>query len=214
MDHHSPGHFIHPTAIVDDPIEIGNGSHVWHFSHLMSHCVIGEACNIGQNVVIEKKVRIGNRCRIMNNVTVHEQVTLEDDVFCGPGAVFTNVINPRAHIPRKHEFKPTLVRQGCTIGANATIVCGVVLGRFKTHTIPVPTPEWASSCFDKTINHDEMKQKGVIDAGTWSHRILTDAWLDTIVQQGKGEVIFQSPAGRTLLLYGRTPKERAQAVRP
>ncbi|MBT5110261.1 MAG: Gfo/Idh/MocA family oxidoreductase [Rhodospirillaceae bacterium] len=122
--------FVHPTACVDQPSVIGVGSKIWHFSHVLANSNIGEACNIGQNVVIGPDVTLGARCKIQNNVSVYPGVTLEDDVFCGPSMVFTNVVNPRAHVSRKDEFKPTLVRKGATIGANATIVCGVEIGRY------------------------------------------------------------------------------------
>ena len=120
--------FIHETAVVDEPCQIGPGTKIWHFSHVMPHAAIGARCNIGQNVVVASNVRIGNNVKIQNNVSVYEGVVLEDDVFCGPSTVFTNVINPRSHIPRKNEYRATLVRRGATIGANATVICGVTLG--------------------------------------------------------------------------------------
>lgn len=121
---------IHETAIVDDGARIGAGSHIWHWVHVCGGAVIGEGCSLGQNVFVGNRVRIGNNVRIQNNVSVYDNVTLEDDVFCGPSMVFTNVINPRAHVSRKDEYRDTLVRRGATIGANATIVCGVTLGAF------------------------------------------------------------------------------------
>jgi UDP-2-acetamido-3-amino-2,3-dideoxy-glucuronate N-acetyltransferase len=134
----------HSTAVIDQNCEIGNGTRIWHFSHVMSGSRIGESCNIGQNVVISPGVRIGNRVKIQNNVSVYTGVELEDDVFCGPSMVFTNVINPRSHIERKHEYRRTLVCKGASIGANATIVCGVTIGRYAfvaagavvTHDVP------------------------------------------------------------------------------
>lgn len=123
--------FVHPTAVIDPGVEIGPGSKVWHFSHVMSGARLGARCNIGQNVVIGPNVRIGKGCKIQNNVSIYEGVTIEDEVFCGPSMVFTNIINPRAHISRKHKFKPTLVRRGVTIGANATVICGHTLGRYS-----------------------------------------------------------------------------------
>jgi len=122
--------FAHETAVIDTPCQIGKGTRIWHFSHIMSGAEIGERCNIGQNVVISPGVKIGNNVKIQNNVSVYEGVILEDDVFCGPSMVFTNITNPRSHIPRKHEFKKTLVKKGATIGANATIVCGHTIGRY------------------------------------------------------------------------------------
>jgi UDP-2-acetamido-3-amino-2,3-dideoxy-glucuronate N-acetyltransferase len=125
-----PDYFVHESAYVDSPCKIGKGTAIWHFSHIMRNCVIGERCNIGQNVVVSPDCRIGSNVKIQNNVSVYTGVILEDDVFCGPSAVFTNVINPRAHLPRKTEYRQTLVRRGASIGANATIVCGHTLGRY------------------------------------------------------------------------------------
>lgn len=122
--------FIHESAYVDDGAVIGAGTRVWHFCHVMGGAVIGEGCSLGQNVVVMNGVRIGNNVKIQNNVSVYEGVVLEDDVFCGPSMVFTNVINPRSHVSRRNEYMPTLVRRGATIGANATIVCGVTLGEY------------------------------------------------------------------------------------
>jgi UDP-2-acetamido-3-amino-2,3-dideoxy-glucuronate N-acetyltransferase len=124
------GYFVHESSYVDSPCEIGKGTRIWHFSHIMRDCVIGEDCNIGQNVVVSPGCRIGNNVKIQNNVSIYTGVNLEDDVFCGPSMVFTNVINPRSHVPRKDEYRPTLVRQGASIGANATVVCGTTLGRY------------------------------------------------------------------------------------
>lgn len=122
--------FIHPSAIIDEGAQIGNGSRIWHFSHLMTRCVIGQHCIIGQNVFIDNNVVIGNRVKIQNNVSVYNGVTIEDDVFLGPSMVFTNILNPRSFIERKNEFKKTIVRKGATIGANATILCGIEIGNY------------------------------------------------------------------------------------
>lgn len=122
--------FVHPTAVVDEGAEIGAGTRIWHFSHILGRTRIGRDVVIGQNVMIGPSVTIGNRCKIQNNVSIYEGVVLEDEVFCGPSCVFTNVLNPRAGIERKSEFRPTIVRRGATIGANATIVCGVELGEY------------------------------------------------------------------------------------
>lgn len=122
--------FRHETAVIDEPCQIGQGTKIWHFTHVMSGAIIGERCNIGQNVLIAPGVKIGNNVKIQNNVSVYKGVVIEDDVFCGPSMVFTNVINPRSHISRKHEFQETLVKRGATIGANATIVCGNTIGRY------------------------------------------------------------------------------------
>lgn len=125
-----PGVSIHESAYVDDNVEIGESTKIWNFSHVLGGAKIGRNCVIGQNVMIGQKVVVGDRCKIQNNVSVYPGVTLEDGVFCGPSCVFTNVINPRAEIERKSEFKPTLVRHGATIGANATVLCGTTLGRY------------------------------------------------------------------------------------
>ena len=125
-----PGVQIHPSAVIDVPCEIGSGTRIWHFAHLYEGCSVGVDCMIGQNVMIGPNVSVGKGCKVQNNVSLYEGVTLGDGVFCGPGCVFTNVINPRAEIDRKHEFKPTLVRSGATLGANSTIVCGTTIGKF------------------------------------------------------------------------------------
>jgi UDP-2-acetamido-3-amino-2,3-dideoxy-glucuronate N-acetyltransferase len=126
----SPGYFIHPTAFIDPDVTIGAGTKIWHFSHILSGTHIGDKSNIGQNVVIGPDVTIGNGCKVQNNVSVYKGVTLEDEVFCGPSVVFTNVYNPRAHIKRMNELRQTLVKKGATLGANCTIVCGVTIGRY------------------------------------------------------------------------------------
>lgn len=120
----------HASACIDAPVSIGDGTKIWHFCHILPGTRIGERCNIGQNVVIGPDVSIGNRCKIQNNVSVFKGVTLEDGVFCGPSMVFTNVINPRAHVSRMNEARPTLVKTGASLGANCTIVCGVTIGRY------------------------------------------------------------------------------------
>ena len=138
-------YFVHESSYVDDDAEIGGGTKIWHFSHIISGTRIGKNCNIGQNVVIGGNVTVGNGCKIQNNVSIYEGVELEDDVFCGPSMVFTNVFTPRSHVSRKSEYLPTPVRQGATIGANATIVCGNEIGAFAfvgagaVVTKPVPS---------------------------------------------------------------------------
>ncbi len=122
--------FVHESSYVDDGCEIGAGSKIWHFSHVMSGSRIGKRCNIGQNVVVSPQVVIGDNVKIQNNVSIYTGVILEDDVFCGPSMVFTNVVNPRSHVSRKDEYKTTLVKQGASLGANSTIVCGHTIGRF------------------------------------------------------------------------------------
>ena len=124
-------YFVHDTAIIDQGAQIGNNSKIWHFTHIMGSAHIGQNCNIGQNVYIDKNVTIGNGVKIQNNVSVYANVTIEEDCFLGPSMVFTNVMNPRAFVERKSEFKNTLVKKGCSIGANATIVCGTTLGEYS-----------------------------------------------------------------------------------
>jgi UDP-2-acetamido-3-amino-2,3-dideoxy-glucuronate N-acetyltransferase len=120
----------HESSVIDDGAAIGDGTKIWHFTHVCSGAVIGKNCSLGQNVFISDNVNIGNNVKIQNNVSVYDSVTLEDDVFCGPSMVFTNVYNPRSHIIRKNEYRKTLVQKGATIGANATIICGVTIGRY------------------------------------------------------------------------------------
>jgi UDP-2-acetamido-3-amino-2,3-dideoxy-glucuronate N-acetyltransferase len=121
---------VHESCYVDEPCEIGAGTKIWHFSHVMKNCRIGTNCNIGQNVVVSPDVVIGNNVKIQNNVSIYTGCILEDDVFCGPSMVFTNVINPRSHVIRKDEYKTTLVRRGASLGANCTVVCGTSIGRY------------------------------------------------------------------------------------
>jgi len=137
-------YFAHPTAVIDEPCEIGDSTKIWHFSHVMAGSKLGCGCNLGQNVVVSPGVRIGNNVKIQNNVSIYTGVELEDDVFCGPSMVFTNVINPRSHVVRRHEYQKTLVKRGASMGANSTIVCGTTIGRYAfiaagavvTHDIP------------------------------------------------------------------------------
>jgi UDP-2-acetamido-3-amino-2,3-dideoxy-glucuronate N-acetyltransferase len=123
-------YFSHSSSFIDDGCRIGEGTKIWHFSHLMKDCVIGMNCNIGQNVVVMPDVVLGNNVKVQNNVSLYTGVICEDDVFLGPSCVFTNVINPRSAVSRKNEFKKTIVRKGATIGANATIICGVEIGEY------------------------------------------------------------------------------------
>lgn len=157
---------IHPSSIIDENVTIGNGTTIWHFSHILSHTIIGKSCNIGQNVMIGPHVHVGNGCKIQNNVSIYRGVTLEDYVFCGPSMVFTNVFNPRAHIEKMEQARPTHVKYGATLGANCTIVCGVTIGRFAfigagavvtrdvpDHAISYGTPAkqhgWICQCGEK-----------------------------------------------------------------
>ena len=123
-------YFAHESAYIDEGCRIGEGTRIWHFSHVMSGAAIGARCNIGQNVVVSPEVVIGDNVKIQNNVSIYTGVILEDDVFCGPSMVFTNVVNPRSHVVRKDEFRRTLVKRGATLGANCTIVCGHTIGRY------------------------------------------------------------------------------------
>lgn len=123
-------YFKHESSYIDNGCQIGEGTKIWHFSHIMSNCIIGKNCNIGQNVVISPDVRLGDNVKIQNNVSVYTGVICEDDVFLGPSMVFTNVVNPRSHVSRKNEYKQTIVRKGASIGANATIVCGNEIGEY------------------------------------------------------------------------------------
>ncbi len=123
-------YFVHESAYVDEGATIGTSTKIWHFCHVMPGAVIGERCSLGQNVVVMPGTRIGNNVKIQNNVSIYEGVTLEDDVFCGPSCVFTNVLTPRSHVSRKNEYAPTLVKRGASIGANATVVCGTNIGEY------------------------------------------------------------------------------------
>ncbi|HXI40414.1 MAG TPA: acyltransferase [Bryobacteraceae bacterium] len=125
-----PSYFLHESSYVDEPCSIGAGTKIWHFSHVMKNSRIGARCNIGQNVVISPDVVVGDNVKIQNNVSVYTGCILEDDVFCGPSMVFTNVLNPRSHVVRKDEYKTTLVRKGASLGANCTVVCGTTIGRY------------------------------------------------------------------------------------
>ena len=124
------GYMVHPSSFVDEGCEIGDGTKIWHFCHIMPRARIGRGCNIGQNVVVSPDVVVGNNVKVQNNVSLYTGVVLEDDVFCGPSMVFTNVVNPRSHVSRKDEYKTTLVKRGASIGANATVVCGHTIGRY------------------------------------------------------------------------------------
>ena len=130
MEGAKQGYYVHESSYIDEDVEIGRGTKIWHFCHILSHSAIGEECSLGQNVVVGPHVKIGDRVKIQNNVSVYQGVTIEDGVFCGPSCVFTNVINPRSEIARKDEYRQTIVRRGSSIGANATIVCGHELGEF------------------------------------------------------------------------------------
>lgn len=167
-------YFAHPTAVIDDEVLIGKGTKIWHFSHLMSNCQLGENCNLGQNVVISPGVKLGNNVKVQNNVSIYTGVTCEDDVFLGPSMVFTNVVNPRSGVNRRGQYTQTIVRKGASIGANATIVCGHDIGEFafigagavitkevKPYALVVGNPArqvgWMSE-FGHRLNFDENGQ--------------------------------------------------------
>jgi UDP-2-acetamido-3-amino-2,3-dideoxy-glucuronate N-acetyltransferase len=181
-------YFVHETAFIDDGVEIGKGTKIWHFTHILKGSKIGQNCIIGQNVMIGPNVIIGNGCKIQNNVSIYKGVTLEDEVFCGPSCVFTNVYNPRAFIERKHEFIPTLVKKGATIGANATIVCGVNIGKYAMIAagavvkkdvpdyavvagVPAKQIGWACKCGLTLINKNKIKGK-----------VVETSWAETKIQ--------------------------------
>lgn len=161
--------YVHETAIIDSGAKIGAGTYIWHWTHLCSTAVIGQKCNIGQNVFVAGQVTIGNGCKIQNNVSLYKGVILEDEVFCGPSMVFTNIHNPRAKIPKMDQLRPTLVKQGATLGANCTIVCGNAIGRYAfigagavvtksilDHALVVGNPAkqigWVCMCGEKLSN--------------------------------------------------------------
>lgn len=137
-------YFVHESSYIDEGCKIGKGTKIWHFSHVMQNCIIGENCNLGQNVVVSPNVKLGNNVKVQNNVSIYTGVICEDNVFLGPSMVFTNIINPRSAIVRKDQYQETLVKEGATIGANATIICGHTIGRFSfigagsvvTHDVP------------------------------------------------------------------------------
>ena len=186
-----PGVLIHESSYVDDGAVIGQGTKIWHFCHILAGTVIGTNCSIGQNAMIGPKVTVGNGCKIQNNVSLYEGVMLEDEVFCGPSCVFTNVLNPRAHVNRKAEFRPTPVGRGATIGANATIVCGHAIGAYALigagSVVTREVPEYA------------------LMVGTPARRV---GWMsrageklgDKLVCKATGEVYFEKGTDRLVLV--------------
>ena len=183
-------YYAHPTAVIDEGCIIGNGTKIWHFSHIMPGCEIGENCNIGQNVVVSPKVKLGKNVRVQNNVSIYEGVICEDDVFLGPSMVFTNVINPRSAVSRKHEYLPTLVRKGASIGANATIVCGNEIGEYAFigagAVVTKPVPAYA------LIVGNPGKQTGWMSE--YGHKLVFDA---------NGEAVCKESGERYVLREGK-----------
>ena len=184
--------FAHESSYIDDGAEVGEDSRIWHFSHVMSGAKVGRRCNIGQNVVISPGVVIGDDVKIQNNVSVYTGVTLEDGVFCGPSMVFTNVATPRSHVSRKHEYLPTIVRKGATLGANSTIVCGHTIGRYAfigagavvirdvpPHALVVGNPArivgWMCECGEKLTAGSAVPARASCAACQASYRIADGA---------------------------------------
>ncbi len=186
-------YFAHPTAVIDEGCEIGAGTKIWHFAHLMPHCKIGEGCNLGQNVVISPEVVLGKNVKVQNNVSIYTGVICEDDVFLGPSMVFTNVINPRSAVNRKNQFAKTLVKKGASIGANATIVCGHDIGRFAFIG--------AGAVVTKTVADyalvigNPAKQAGWMSE--YGHKLIFDK---------KGEAVCPESNEKYLLKEGRVSK--------
>jgi UDP-2-acetamido-3-amino-2,3-dideoxy-glucuronate N-acetyltransferase len=190
----APAYYAHPTAVVDEPCEIGNGTKIWHFSHVMKDCKIGANCNLGQNVHVAPGVRIGSNSKIQNNVSLYTGVELEEDVFCGPSMVFTNVLTPRSHVNRKSEYRRTLVKKGASLGANSTIVCGVTIGEYAfvgagavvtkdvvPHAlvagIPARRVGWVCECGVRLALSDEVWRCSHCDASyAMESGLLTRVW--------------------------------------
>ncbi len=186
--------FSHPTAIIDEGCRIGTGTKIWHFSHIMPGCIIGDNCNIGQNVVVSPKVILGNNVRVQNNVSIYEGVICEDDVFLGPSMVFTNVINPRSAVSRKHEYLQTLVRKGASIGANATIICGNEIGEYAFigagAVVTKPVPAYA------LVIGNPAKQTGWMSE--YGHKLLFDE---------KGKAVCSESEQEYKLINGKVIKD-------
>jgi UDP-2-acetamido-3-amino-2,3-dideoxy-glucuronate N-acetyltransferase len=180
--------FVHPSAIVDEGCQIGNGTKVWHFSHIMTGCEIGANCTIGQNVFVAPKVRLGNNVKVQNNVSIYDGVICEDDVFLGPSMVFTNVINPRSAVSRKHEYMQTLVKKGASIGANATIVCGNEIGEYAFigagAVVTKPVPAYA------LVVGNPVRQTGWMSA--YGHRLNFDQYNKATCPESGQEYILHN----------------------
>lgn len=176
-------YFSHETAVIDENCEIGNGTKIWHFSHIMSNSIIGKGCNIGQNVVVSPQVKLGNNVKVQNNVSIYTGVECEDDVFLGPSMVFTNVINPRSAIIRREEYAKTLVKKGASIGANATIVCGRDIGEYAFigagSVVTKDIPNFA------LVVGNPSKQIGWV--GEYGHRLEFDSSNAAVCKESKQE---------------------------
>ena len=188
-------YFAHPTAIIDENCEIGKGTKIWHFTHIMSNCKIGENCNFGQNVVVSPEVILGNNVKVQNNVSIYTGVICEDDVFLGPSMVFTNVINPRSAVLRRDQYMKTLVRKGVSIGANATIVCGNEIGQYAFigagSVITKPVPAYA------LIVGNPGKQTGWMSE--YGHRLHFGTDNTAICPESKEKYILENNTVRKLL---------------
>ncbi len=191
-------YFAHPTAIIDEGCEIGKGTKIWHFTHIMSHCKIGENCNFGQNVVVSPEVILGDNVKVQNNVSIYTGVICEDDVFLGPSMVFTNVINPRSAVLRRDQYMKTLVRKGASIGANATIVCGNEIGQFAFigagAVITKAVPAYA------LIVGNPGKQSGWMSE--FGHRLHFDAHNIAICPESKEKYILENNTVKKLISNG------------
>jgi UDP-2-acetamido-3-amino-2,3-dideoxy-glucuronate N-acetyltransferase len=191
-------YFVHESSYIDDNVEIGEGTKIWHFCHILSNTKIGKKCSFGQNCVVGPNVKIGNGVKVQNNISIYDGVEIEDDVFLGPSMVFTNVINPRAFINRKDEFKKTLLKKGCSIGANATIVCGITIGEYaligagavvtkdvKPYALMVGVPARQIGWVDKAGNRMEFDENGIaVDSFDGSRYVIINGELKVI--SGKG----------------------------
>jgi len=181
-------YFAHETAIIDDYCKIGRGVKIWHFSHIMSNCEIGEGCNLGQNVVVSPGVKLGKNVKVQNNVSIYTGVICEDDVFLGPSMVFTNVINPRSIINRRDKYMQTIVRRGATIGANATIVCGIEIGEYAFigagAVVTKNVPPYALVVGNPAVQKGWMSEYG--------HRLVFDENNKAICPESKEVYIFEN----------------------
>ena len=184
-------YYAHPTAVIDEGCIIGDGTKIWHFCHIMPGCEIGENCNIGQNVVVSPKVKLGKNVRVQNNVSIYEGVICEDDVFLGPSMVFTNVINPRSAVSRKHEYLPTLVKRGASIGANATIVCGNEIGEYAFigagAVVTKPVPAYA------LIVGNPGRQTGWMSE--YGHKLAFDASGEAVCKESGERYVLKEVEG-------------------